>query len=96
MNILCRILIGKYEEADYLKKNNVHCETQVCTDNEDSGECLIEKGNVNRKAEGKNVNIFMKSLEAYRQIIERLKHRSKHICCPHPFSCVHYVLKVYR
>lgn len=36
----------------------------------------------------------MKSLEAYKTIVEWVKAQGKHLSCPHPHSCVHYVLTV--
>lgn len=49
---------------------------------------------ISRRPDKKNFNIFMKSLEVYKKIIEQLKLRSKHVSCPHPYSCAHYILKV--
>ncbi|CAK9815575.1 Transmembrane protein 135 [Anthophora quadrimaculata] len=88
---ILRILVGKYEETDYLK-NNLNCETQAYFTSESSSKSSIENCDVNKKPHKKNLNIFMKSLEIYRRIIEKIKLRGKHISCPHPFSCAHYIL----
>ncbi|OAD62194.1 hypothetical protein WN48_07448 [Eufriesea mexicana] len=91
---ILRIIVGKYEGTDYPKeKNELHYEMQLCCSNEDNSGNSVDKHDVN-KSHKKNVNIFMKSLETYKKLTETLKHKDKHISCPHPFSCAHYILKV--
>ncbi|OAD54122.1 hypothetical protein WN48_08355 [Eufriesea mexicana] len=90
---ILRIIVGKYEGTDYPKeKNELHYEMQLCCSNEDNSGNSVDKHDVN-KSHKKNVNIFMKSLETYKKLTETLKHKDKHISCPHPFSCAHYILK---
>ncbi|XP_026669348.1 transmembrane protein 135-like isoform X2 [Ceratina calcarata] len=84
---ILRLVVGKYEDAEYLE--NPSCEIQ------DSSETVNRCRNdsvVNSPAR-KDINIFMKSLEAYGNLLARLKVKSKRSCCPHPFSCIHYILK---
>ncbi|KOX70088.1 hypothetical protein WN51_04605 [Melipona quadrifasciata] len=90
-----RILVGKYEEYDFAaKKDNLHCNTQIRSDDEgNASDSSIERRDVNKKSCKKNFNIFMKSLEIYSKIIERLKLQGKHSSCLHSFSCAHYILK---
>ncbi|XP_017759665.1 PREDICTED: transmembrane protein 135-like [Eufriesea mexicana] len=85
---ILRIIVGKYEGTDYPKeKNELHYEMQLCCSNEDNSGNSVDKHDVN-KSHKKNVNIFMKSLETYKKLTETLKHKDKHISCPHPFSCI--------
>ncbi|XP_034191318.2 transmembrane protein 135 isoform X1 [Osmia lignaria lignaria] len=86
---ILRILIGPYEGTEYLKKSSSHSETQSCSDSQSS----TKMHDISRRPDKKNFNIFMKSLEVYKKIIEQLKLRSKHVSCPHPYSCAHYILK---
>ncbi|XP_043521043.1 transmembrane protein 135-like [Frieseomelitta varia] len=89
-----RILVGKYEEYDFAtKKDNLHCNTQIRSDGEGNASNSSERRDVNKKSCKKNFNIFMKSLEVYSKIIERLKLQGKHSSCLHPFSCAHHILK---
>ncbi|CAD1472820.1 unnamed protein product, partial [Heterotrigona itama] len=89
-----RILVGKYEEYNFAtKKDNLYCNTQTRSDNEDSASRSSIENDVNKRSCKKNLNIFMKSLEIYSKIIERLKLQGKHSSCLHPFSCAHYILK---
>lgn len=88
-----RIIVGKYEGNEYLKKENLSCETQNNSANEENNSRNLIKQHVLNKTSCKK-NIFIKSLETYKKIIERLKQlKGKHISCSHPFSCVHYILK---
>ncbi|CAL7952196.1 unnamed protein product [Xylocopa violacea] len=90
---ILRIVVGNYENTDYHQGTNLHCETQMSSTDESDNASTTEKHRVNKKVHKKNVNIFMKTLQIYAKIIERLKLKSKHVCCPHPYSCAHYILK---
>ncbi|XP_076398351.1 transmembrane protein 135 isoform X1 [Megachile rotundata] len=86
---ILRILVGRYEDPDYIKQSDSQSKLQTSSDSESS----TKVNHISKKCNKKNLNIFMKSLEAYQKIIDQLKQRSKHSPCPHPHSCTHYVLK---
>ncbi|KAK9294584.1 hypothetical protein QLX08_010844 [Tetragonisca angustula] len=90
-----RILVGKYEGYNFAtKEDNLHCDTQIRSDGEgNASDSSIKRRDVNKKSCKKNFNIFMKSLEIYSKIIEKLKLQGKHSSCLHPFSCAHHILK---
>lgn len=58
----------------------------------DNPDC-IKSEQENRSAQRKDLNIFRKSLEAYRELVDKIRAKGKQVCCPHPFSCTHYVSK---
>ena len=86
------IVVGKYESAEYLIRNSSEPEALTCPATGSIKGDSNETHNVNKEVRKKNLNIFMKSLEAYKRIIEWVKAQGKHLSCPHPHSCVHYVL----
>lgn len=94
LNFFVRAVVGKYEGAECLNKSSLQSETSFCDVDESSKRALKGKHYVNKEVVKNNSSIFMKSLETYKAIIEWLKTRGKHICCPHPHSCVHYTLTV--
>jgi hypothetical protein len=58
----------------------------------------ISSKNVDKEKEKRSqkyrFTFLRKSLEAYEYIINTLKAQDKHISCPHPYSCAHYILTV--
>ncbi|XP_076753705.1 transmembrane protein 135 [Xylocopa sonorina] len=88
---ILRIIVGNCENTDYLKETNLHSKTQMSSTDESNSASTTEKHKSNKKIHKKN--IFMKSFQIYAKIIERLKLKSKHVSCPHPYSCAHYILK---
>ncbi|KAL6256040.1 hypothetical protein P5V15_013276 [Pogonomyrmex californicus] len=84
-----RLIIGRYEETEYLTGKNSHSETSrgatiSSTEN--------DRNSIRRNSAGHKFNILWKSFEAYKYIINSLKAQSKDASCPHPYSCAHYIL----
>jgi len=58
----------------------------------------VSSKNVDKKKEKQSqkcrFTFLRKSLEAYEYVINTLKAQGRHISCPHPYSCAHYILTV--
>ncbi|XP_053971782.1 transmembrane protein 135-like [Hylaeus volcanicus] len=83
-------VIGKHEEIEYFKENCFQPNTLPSSTNEHDN-----KGSKKKHAtstERCEDNILMKSLATYKRIIEAIKNQGKHVSCPHPYSCAHYIL----
>ncbi|KYM99817.1 hypothetical protein ALC62_09435 [Cyphomyrmex costatus] len=84
-----RMIIGQYEEIEYLRKKDSHSETSsrnIVTDSAKSDR------SIRRNSARHKFSILWKSFEAYKYIINSLKAQSKDASCPHPYSCAHYIL----
>lgn len=81
------MIIGRYEETEYLMKKNLHPETS-------SRKTVTGNTENDRSIRRHKFNILWKSFEAYKYIINNLKAQSKDASCPHPYSCAHYILAV--
>ncbi|XP_046485269.1 transmembrane protein 135 isoform X1 [Neodiprion pinetum] len=51
-----------------------------------------QKRRITNKSNNQIFNACHRGLAVYKHVIERLKARHKHLSCPHPFSCAHYVI----
>lgn len=80
------MILGPYEETEYIMKKESHSKVPIEHDEKD-----VSK---QRKPQKRTLNVLQKSFEAYKYIINILKTYSRHVSCPHPHSCVHYVLTV--
>ncbi|XP_071554874.1 transmembrane protein 135 isoform X1 [Temnothorax nylanderi] len=86
---ILRMIVGRYEETEYLTKKNLHPETSsrnTTTGGAQSGT------SIRRSSARHKFSILWKSFEAYKYIINSLKAQSKDASCPHPYSCAHYIL----
>ncbi|XP_077281833.1 transmembrane protein 135 [Temnothorax americanus] len=86
---ILRMIVGRYEETEYLTKKNLRPETSsrnTATGGARSGT------SIRRSSARHKFNVLWKSFEAYKYIVDGLKARSKDASCPHPYSCAHYVL----
>lgn len=86
---ILRLLLGQYEEAEYIMKKDLRSKDSLGT-NENSG----TETNKNTCTQSKKCtsSVLQKSLKAYKCIIDTLKALSKHATCSHPYSCVYYIL----
>ncbi|KAG5327629.1 TM135 protein, partial [Pseudoatta argentina] len=84
-----RMIIGRYEETEYLKKKDSHLETSSRNIATDSAK---NDRSIHRSSARHKFSILWKSFEAYKYIINSLKAQSKDASCPHPYSCAHYIL----
>lgn len=85
------MIVGRYEETEYLTKKNSHPETS--SRNTETGDEENDR-NIRRSSTRHKFSILWKSFEAYKYIINSLKAQSKDASCPHPYSCAHYILAV--
>ncbi|XP_032670789.1 transmembrane protein 135-like isoform X2 [Odontomachus brunneus] len=86
---ILRLIVGPYEEIEYTVKKDLHSKTSL----ENIEVSSTEKNrDIQKKCQKNKFNILLKSLETYKYLINILKARSKHVSCPHPYSCAHYVL----
>ncbi|XP_076643055.1 transmembrane protein 135 [Halictus rubicundus] len=85
-----RIIIGKYEGIDYIKKNTLQSSTLECSTDECNEKSSKRKYDTTKGSLDKN--IFLRSLSVYKKIIESLKNLGKHVSCPHSHSCLHYAI----
>ncbi|XP_020278533.1 transmembrane protein 135-like isoform X2 [Pseudomyrmex gracilis] len=87
---ILRIIAGKHEESEYLINRNSRPET---TSDNETVDRIPESGKSLRNNSRKpRTNIVRTSFETYKYIINIIKAQSKHASCPHPYSCIHYVL----
>lgn len=90
---ILRFVVGPYEQTEYFSNKNKKPQTITSAITSDQ---LVEPNptysSLKKKNEHHAFSIVWKSLEAYKQIINTLKNRSRHPLCPHPYSCVHYTL----
>ncbi|XP_066597034.1 transmembrane protein 135-like isoform X2 [Prorops nasuta] len=87
---IIRLIIGQYEEQEYKKMRSL----QETCDKNASDKTNVNKKRNSTKARSQRINfeILSKALNVYNDIITRLKSLKKHITCPHPHSCAHYIL----
>ncbi|XP_043669807.1 transmembrane protein 135-like [Vespula pensylvanica] len=85
---LIRFIIGPYEQTENFGKRNENFQTISSTQPLESRTSNLLEG----KSKRHNFSIIWKSFETYKQIINNLKNRTRHSSCPHPHSCVYYVL----
>lgn len=83
---IIRLIIGQHEDA---KVQNQVSEVQSVPCPKPSSKTSDK---YKKQPHRKNLNILFKTLQAYKQLIEWVKDQGKHISCPHPHSCFHYVL----
>ncbi|XP_012219245.1 transmembrane protein 135-like [Linepithema humile] len=86
---LLRLLVGRYEETEYLIKKNLHSEMSPKNVSQTSSARIR---NIQRSSQNRKFNILWRSFETYKYIIDILKAQSRHASCPHPHSCAHYIL----
>lgn len=91
MNSKNRMIVGRYEDTEYLSKKNLHSETS--SRNTATGDAESDRS-IRRNSSKPKFHILWKSFEAYKYIINSLKAQSKDASCPHPYSCAHYILAV--
>lgn len=84
-----RIIVGRYEEVECFKTNLQASSRNIGIDDAENSKDIQRSSSQNYK-----FSILQKSFEAYKCIIDTLKAQSKHISCPHPYSCAHYILMV--
>lgn len=84
---ILRIIIGRYEEIECFKTNLQASSRNIGIDDAENSKDIQRSSSQNYK-----FSILRKSFEAYKCIIDTLKAQSKHISCPHPYSCAHYIL----
>ncbi|XP_070156169.1 transmembrane protein 135 isoform X3 [Polyergus mexicanus] len=84
-----RIIVGRYEGAECFTRRNLYFETSSKNTEIDSAE---NDRNIQKSFQNSRFNVLQKSFEAYKYIINTLKAQSKHVSCPHPYSCAHYIL----
>ena len=87
-----RMIIGRYEETEYLRKKDSHPETSSRNIATDSAK---NDRSIHRSSARHKFSILWKSFETYKYIINSLKAQSRDASCPHPYSCAHYILAVY-
>ncbi|EFN87751.1 transmembrane protein 135 [Harpegnathos saltator] len=83
---ILRLIIGPYEETEYTIKED----PKVSLENTEGG--IEENKDIQKRRQKNKFDILLKSFETYKYLINILKTRSKHVSCPHPFSCAHYIL----
>lgn len=82
-NIL-QFVIGPYERCNYeIKENPGTSSGPVCSK---------ERRGRSSKSKNQILGALQSALNAYKQLIDTLKSQHKHLSCPHPFSCAHYIL----
>ncbi|XP_012059332.1 PREDICTED: transmembrane protein 135-like [Atta cephalotes] len=84
-----RMIIGRYEETEYLRKKDSHPETSSRNIATDSAK---NDRSIHRSSARHKFSILWKSFETYKYIINSLKAQSRDASCPHPYSCAHYIL----
>ncbi|XP_011159518.1 transmembrane protein 135 [Solenopsis invicta] len=84
-----RMIVGRYEEAEYHMKKNQHPETSSRGNETDDAR---NDRSIRRSSARHKFGILWKSFEAYKYIINSLKAQSKDPSCSHPYSCAHYIL----
>lgn len=84
---ILRIIVGRYEEIECFKTNLQASSRNIEIDDADNSKDIQRSSSQNYK-----FSILRKSFEACKCIIDTLKAQSKHISCPHPYSCAHYIL----
>ncbi|XP_031827290.1 transmembrane protein 135 [Nomia melanderi] len=87
---ILRIVTGKYEDIEYVENSRLQSPELEHSADENNAESIRRKNIIAKKTHEKN--IFLKCLAVYKKIIETLKNLGKHVSCPHPHSCFHYVL----
>ncbi|XP_035731258.1 transmembrane protein 135-like [Vespa mandarinia] len=85
---LIRFIIGPYEQTEYFGKRIENFQTTSSTQPSE----LRTFNLLERRSKRHTFDIIWKSFEVYKQIINNLKNKSKHLSCPHPYSCAHYIL----
>lgn len=85
------MIVGRYEDTEYLTKKNLYSETSariIAIGDAESDRSIY------RNSSKHKFSILWKFFEAYKYIINSLKAQSKNASCPHPYSCAHYILAV--
>lgn len=76
-----RFGVGPYEEKGYKKTESSSYEKKSLDQTKRSSKTVL--------------NIVYKALEVYKNLIDKIKALGgKHPTCPHPNSCIHYILGV--
>ncbi|KAK0164812.1 hypothetical protein PV328_003386 [Microctonus aethiopoides] len=78
---IIKFIVGPYEDPEYV-------DNQIISDeysNDRRGRPIINRSK-------SSFNIVRQSLRVYQTIIDWIKSYKKHISCPHPYSCAHFVL----
>ncbi|KAL0100313.1 hypothetical protein PUN28_019582 [Cardiocondyla obscurior] len=86
---ILRMIVGRYEETEYLTKKTPHPGASLKNSMTSSAE---SDRSVNKSSARHKFSILWKSFETYKYIINSLKAQSKGASCPHPYSCAHYIL----
>lgn len=93
-------MVGEYEEKDYTLRSSQATSfyRQQVQNNPNERK---EGGNDNwrkgfKKSSSKNTlfHLIGQALRVYKRIIQKLKCCDRHQACPHPFSCLYYILQV--
>lgn len=86
-----RFVVGPSERLDYKVDSTPEASTPTCSKSDGSS---VSKPERRIKSKNQFLNACQNALDTYKQIIDKLKAQYKHLSCPHPHSCAHYVLSV--
>ncbi|XP_046746762.1 transmembrane protein 135-like [Diprion similis] len=80
---ILQFVIGPYERYNCNEiRNEPHTSAPEC----------LQKHRITNKSKNQMLNAFHRGLDVYKHVIDRLKTWQKHLSCPHPFGCAHYVI----
>ncbi|KAI4470470.1 hypothetical protein MML48_1g03976 [Holotrichia oblita] len=88
---IVRFVIGPHEQKDHNRSgstNNFYRKEENKSDSFNN-----PRWNTNRKHKNIVFHLVNQALRAYKRIINKIKCCDRHAVCPHPFSCIYYILQ---
>lgn len=97
-----RFVVGPYEESNYAqKRSNQQVDTfyrqQINSRAGEPSSSYLSgsrSGSVSKSGKSNILSIVIKALKVYKRSIYQLKCGIRSHVCPHPFSCLYYILSV--
>lgn len=88
---ILRFVVGPYEEKNYVARVTHEANTIYRQHPTPAGPY---EGNPRPRIQSKNpiLNLILRMLRVYRKLVYSVKCLGRHHSCPHPFSCLYYVL----
>ncbi|CAD6231969.1 GSCOCG00001677001-RA-CDS [Cotesia congregata] len=84
---LLRIVISPYDDPEYAKHRVLISEPSTSKNINTQ-----KKNSVDKSKKKSSYNFIQESIRVYQNFINWIKNTAKHNSCPHPYSCLHFIL----
>ncbi|XP_019871641.2 transmembrane protein 135 isoform X2 [Aethina tumida] len=88
-----KFVVGPYEEKDYITSRSSQANSFYRQQDQNDGRSRSGSWRQSRPKKNIVLHIIYQMLSVYKKIINKIKCCDRHHACPHPFSCLYYVMQ---